>query len=89
MSERVELPTLRHPDCEVAPCETCLRDHLALADYLYQETGADRRHHDIGGEYVTWLERNSIPAQTEHGWGTSESFREDVVARFVSEWEVF
>jgi len=59
---------------------------LALARYLFEQTDAPRATTDILQEYRNWLDANGIPAETEHGWATSNAFGEAVLSRFLETW---
>ena len=77
------VPVRRHPDCDLAYCETCLADHTALARYLRRAVGFGPSV-DALESYRSWLDRNGIPAET-NGWASREAFSPKTVERFVEE----
>jgi len=85
--EKLTLPMQRHSNCPDTQCRTCLDDISALGDFLHQETKLSRRSIDILGHYRTWLDRNKIPAETEHGWPTVNVFSAANVNAYLSEWK--
>ncbi len=76
----------RHTNCDKDRCSICLEDCEVLETELAERTGLEKKYCDHLGEYRTWLDRNNIPAETEHGWFTEEVFDEENINNYVTEW---
>ena len=70
-----------HPNCTDTRCQTCLRESLAVGDYLDEATGDSRTDHL--GHFHTWLKEREIEPETEHGWATEAMFDDRYIAEYV------
>lgn len=75
---------LRHENCQIARCETCMEDHELLGQKLAALTRDYNTDHL--GRYHLWLTQNNIPAETTFGWASAESFDEDNIYAYVVSW---
>ena len=75
-------PKLRHPNCQIRACQTCLDDHQALAKWLDEATGNSKVDHL--GRIHKWMSDNGKTPETEWGWATPETFSPDNLAAYVA-----
>ncbi len=61
----------------------CLEDHIALGEYLEERTHLF--HVDHLGRYRGWIDKHGIPAETEWGWATAETFDEENIEAYIKE----
>lgn len=77
---------LRHPNCEIANCKSCLADHEALEEALRLRTGLETVEHL--DKYRSFMDKRlGKSSETEWGWARSEVFEEKNIEAYVKSWE--
>jgi hypothetical protein len=74
-----------HINCEDADCKVCLADAFRLEKYLFEKTRTDRKYHDLLSEYRVWVDAHNIPAETEFGWPTVETYEHENIEAFIND----
>jgi len=73
-----------HKNCQDPKCKVCLEDHLAVGTRLDELCG-DTGKHDHMGRFHSWLTKQGLSPETEHGWGTAAFFDDDNIAKYAEE----
>src|SRR3990167_2068802 len=74
---------MMHHNCRDSYCLFCMRDCQKLEEQLKVVTGTGNLY-DLLGRYHKWLSSNGIPAETEWGWFSPESFDDTNIERFCT-----
>ena len=70
-----------HIDCQNSRCQICLGDSYKLEARLIEQTNTGRKF-DLLGRYHKWLSDNKIPNETEWGWFSQDTFKEENINNF-------
>lgn len=74
----------RHKSCQDTKCKICLADALLLEYRLKEQTGTGNKY-DLLGKYHKWLGDNGMATETEFGWPSEETYKEENINSFCSQ----
>jgi hypothetical protein len=77
---------LRHPNCEITDCKTCLEDHEKLEEVLRSRTKVNSVDHL--GKYRTFMDKRlRKSSETKWGWAVPEIFKEIHIEAYIKSWK--